>query len=135
MYRVRYALIWVKKERICALVSRMRQPPAASFERLDHRLEIYPQRLVIMQDRRNLAINPEQLVDRHLGDPNRIFDREHDVLGDFNELADEGEILRRFGCRQRPVGGRARHEHAGDIGQAAWNAGGFFEYRAIEVEV
>jgi hypothetical protein len=47
----------------------------------------------MMQDWRYLALDVEQRVDRHLGRPHRIFDGENDIIRDFDELADERQIL------------------------------------------
>src|SRR3974390_2215157 len=107
----------------------------ASFERFDPRIEIHFDRFVVVEDGRNLAIDFEDFVDRHLGDPNRVFDRKDNVLGDFNELTDEGQILRRFWNRRRSVALCPRHKHTGDVGQSAWNAGRSGKRLAIEIEV
>ena len=45
-------------------------------------------------DGRRCAAQSEQRVHRRLGGTDRVFDREHDVVGEFAELADEGEVRR-----------------------------------------
>ena len=63
------------------------------FKCLDYRVEIHLERLIMMQDWRYLALDVEQRGDRHLGRPHRIFDGENDIIRDFDELADERQIL------------------------------------------
>ena len=66
------------------------------------------ERLVVAGDLRDRAVDVHQLIDRHLRRANRKFDREHDVVGDFDELADERQVLRLGGDGQGPVAYLAR---------------------------
>ena len=46
---------------------------------------------------RDLAVNPKQLIDGHLGRSHRILDRKYHIVRDFDELADKGEVPRPTG--------------------------------------
>ncbi len=64
---------------------------------------------------RNFTFDFKQLVNRHLGRPNRIFNRKDYVVRDFNKLADERQVFRILRNGQRPVAFVPRHEHTCDI--------------------
>ena len=64
-----------------------------SLKGLYGRSELDLDRSVVMQNRRDFAINLEQLIDRHLRGSYRIFHREDDVVGNFDKLADERQIV------------------------------------------
>ncbi len=59
------------------LLDRMRDVLA---ECLDRRAQIDPGRSIIVTDWRDLRIDSEQLIDRHLRGPHRIFDGEDDIF-------------------------------------------------------
>src|SRR6185436_10082186 len=89
-------------------------PQVTLLKRFDQVIESDLQRLIVGQDWRYLAPDIEELVDRHLGDPDRIFHREDHVLRYLHELADERQVPRTAWHRRGPVTLRPRHEHASD---------------------
>ena len=62
---------------------------ASSFEGLDQRIELRLKRLVMGFDGWDLAVDPEQLIDSHLGRAYGILHREDDILWNFHKLTDE----------------------------------------------
>lgn len=114
------------------LLDRMRDVLA---ECLDRRAQIDPGRSIVVTDWRDLRIDSEKLIDRHLRGPHRIFDGEDDIFGYFDELTDKGEIPRRFGNRERPFAFRARHEHARNIGHPAGDAVCRFKDCHVDIEM
>ena len=66
----------------------------ASLERLDQRLYLNQKRFVMWCDGGNRAVDTKQRIDGHLRRAHRILNREHDIIRNFDELADEREIFR-----------------------------------------
>ena len=70
-------------------------------------------------DGRDPAVDTKQLIHGHLRRAHRILDREDNIIRNFDELADEREILRTARHQQRPVAAHARHEFPSRIMKAA----------------
>ena len=98
---------------------------------VDDRLD----RLVVPGDGRDLPLDSEELVNRHLRGTHGKLHCEHNVVRDLDELAHKGEVLRTRGHRRWAVCLGARHEHAGDVRHAARDAGGAVEDAAVEIEM
>lgn len=64
----------------------------SSLEGLDQRFKLNAEGFIVGRDRRNLAIDSEQSVNRDLGRPDRIFDCEDDIIFDFDKLTHKSEI-------------------------------------------
>jgi len=69
------------------------------FERFEKNAGI----MVSLENWRSFAVYSEQGVHCRLSGAHRIFDREHDVVWEFTELAYEGKIFRTFWCDLWPV--------------------------------
>ena len=63
------------------------------LERLDQSLKLRVKRFGVRRYRRDLAADTQEFVDGHLGRSHRVFHRKDDIVHNFNELADEREIL------------------------------------------
>ncbi len=64
----------------------------ALFKCFDQSLKLRSKRFVVPRYGRDLAVNPKQFIDRHLGRSHRVLHRKDDIVRNFDELADEGEI-------------------------------------------
>ena len=69
-----------------------------------------------------MPIDTEQFIHRHLRGSYRVFHRENDVLGYFDKLAHEREVLGIYRNGSRSVGNRTGHKHACDVRHSARNA-------------
>src|SRR5580700_4421022 len=88
----------------------------ASLKRLDQHLKLRSKRFVVWRYGRDLAVDTKQLIDGHLSRSHRILDCKDDIIGNFDELADERQISRTSRHRQGAIAANAGHEHAGDVG-------------------
>src|ERR1700721_2274326 len=106
-----------------------------SSERLDDRVDLDLDGFVVGRDRRDLAIDAEQLIDDRLCSPDRVFDGEDDIDRDFHELTDHREVpgVCRNGLGAIPC--CPRHEHAGDVRHPTGNADRGFKDRRVEIEM
>lgn len=82
-----------------------------------------------------LLVQPHHLVHRHLRRPDAVLDRKHRILGDLDELPEEGEVGTRGVEDGRAVGMRARKELGGDVGEHGGDAGRVGGEGEGEVEV
>ena len=59
--------------------------------------------VLALVDGRRFSVQPEQVVDGRLRGADRVFDGEDHVVGQFAELAREGQVCRSFGHNLRAI--------------------------------